>query len=211
MLEYVHEFCTKQIELSDSLQQNHALRKKDYEFTFDYDVYDLCTFLNNHSDKKVKRKILNKDLLSQLDKNLIKISKMSNANEENKSNSFYLVYFCSNFINSNENMFKSVVSFIQLIKQKFKSEIKLILVSSDLNIEQYDKLLAKFDLNIETANGSAHFALDFEAAKIKHVLFKQIGVTGIPWLTLINSSNGELMSENLRNIILHSKLNSIEI
>jgi hypothetical protein len=215
LLEYVHEFCMRQTEMANCLKQNH--HKKDDDFTFDYDVYDLCNFINGNTkhdcnnSKKVKQKILNQDLLSELIKNLVDISKTKNEKTD-KSSSFYLLYFCSNFITSNENMFKSVASFIYLIGEKFNCKLKLILVSSDTNKFEYEKLLAKFHLDFDSnKNQSTHFALDFEAAKIKQVLFKELGVTGIPWLTLINSRNGEVMSENLRNIILNSKLNSVQI
>ena len=73
-------------------------------------------------------------------------------------------------------MLKSVICFIDSIREKLNCKVNLVLVSSDHKFEDYRKLLAKFASNDffekKAEKRNSIFALDFKAANIKETLFK---------------------------------------
>ena len=81
-------------------------------------------------------------------------------------------------------------------------------MSSDYSHEDYQILIGKVTLKL--LNYSI-FALGFDCKSIKETLFEQLKILGIPWFSLINVSNGEILSTNLRHLILNSDLKGIEI
>ena len=81
-------------------------------------------------------------------------------------------------------------------------------MSSDHSNEDFQALIEKVSLKL--LNYSI-FALKYESKTIKEIIFKQMNIIGIPWFSLINASNGEILSENLRQLILNSHLKGIEI
>jgi hypothetical protein len=129
IIRYIHYFCNKQIETA-KLEENktQAEKKKSelikenetFHFNFDFDMYDICTNGNGKSSRKKnnKTKTLDVEFLKELNENLIdlKTRKFINLNcnqNENGMNTFYLLYFCSNFTASNANIFENVIKFLQ--------------------------------------------------------------------------------------------------
>lgn len=217
LLEYVHEFCNRQTEVANAYKRRSLVQELN-DLNFDFDVYDICKFVSeNQSDRssRVKRKTLDKELLEQLSNNLNEISNVCSEKVENISqNLFYLIYFCSNFTTSNENIFNNLKHFMTSIQDKFNCCVRIVIVSSDQTREDYIKLLEKIDSKLSNAKKSDEFsryALNFDAIHVKEMLFRQLKVAGIPWFSLINAKNGEILGDNLRHLILNSQLRGVKI
>ena len=210
LIEYVHEFCNNKTEISNNkslVRNTNTKTEKNNEF--DYCMYNMCTFLENKNQRRLRhRKILDLSLIDELKNNLIEISTNKKNNTSFLNNNFYLLYFCSNFTTSNENVFNRIGQFLNSTQEKLNCFIKIIIVSSDHSNEDYQALIEKVCLKL--LNYSI-FALIYESKTIKEIIFKQMNIIGIPWFSLINASNGEILSENLRQLILNSHLKGIEI
>lgn len=176
-------------------------------------------------NKKAIRKRIDPKLVKELNSNLIDIltnnkfisppkdKKMSSQSEQ----SFYLLYFCSNFTaTTNSTLFDNVLKFLSYMKEKIECSIRIILVSSDQSQEDYNSLLEKYkiyfvDKESEGEEERASFtrlALDFNCKAIKEKLFHELHISGIPWFSLTYAS-GEILCENLKIFILNSQLREI--
>ena len=236
IIEYIHEFCDKQVSLAEPNKKND-----DFNFIFDFDIDDFCMY-DKHAnaegkvklkkrlpkDKKSKKR-LDSDLLLQLRENRVKLSAKTSSNEIHLTCAhmkiYYLLYFCSDFTTSNTSLFENVIKFLIFMKEKFECSIKIILISSDSHEKDYQKLIAKFRLgdltssdemsrsdedydkqNLSLTYDFERYALHFNAKAVKEKLFQQMNVVGIPWFSLINGNTGEIMCENLKIFILNSQL-----
>ena len=214
LLEYVHEFCNKQIELANSYKRKSVLN----DLNFDFDIYEICKFVQNTNDSsiRVKRSVIDRELLDQISQNLTEITSLEidESKLENR-NLFYLIYFCSNFTTSNDNIFENITNFLNSIQDKLNCVVKILIVSSDHTKEDYVKLLKKIDSKIlnkkSKPNEFVRCALNYDASHVKEKLFRHLNVAGIPWFSLINAKNGEVLGDNLRDLILNSQLRGIQI
>jgi hypothetical protein len=120
------------------------------------------------------------------------------------------------------------------MREKIECDIKLVIVSSDSCDYDYQVLLDKLKSN-QNANDRkqeqdeeehkehpineketkkqkypiARLSLDFESKSIKEQLFKQLNVLSIPWFSLINAGNGDILCKDLKLFILHEELKQI--
>ena len=226
IIEYINEFCDKKVQIT----QKNPIKDLNSVFSVN-DIEDLkldfvCEMYEKEVFKKKSRvkakKKLDKDLLKELEDNLINLSQNSNLNITNSGSSadinmFYLLYFCSNYITSNSTAFNNVIQFLNSMQEKLKCTVKIIFISSDGSEEGYHKLISKMmNSNIANDESSAElqsiihrfdlYALSYKAKSVKEKLFQQMNVVGIPWFSLINSTNGEILCENLNIFILNNQL-----
>jgi hypothetical protein len=171
-----------------------------------------------------KRRRLNASLLSELIDNLIFIktsSKYSMKRDEQKR-VYYLIYFCSNFTTScnTRQVYDQVVEFLNYIKEKIECTIEIVIVSSDHFEDDYKKLIQRYSVEkaAEQKASSSSFsnqtdddcfiklALKFDSRSVKEKLFHKLHITGIPWFSLIDATNGDILCENIKIFILNSQL-----
>lgn len=103
------------------------------------------------------------------------------------------------------------------------------MISSDNSQEDYQKLIKKYEIKTDQLVRKVEFlmdksdddtktdidpdsdnfmrlALSFNSKQIKERLFQQLHIVGIPWFSLINAKNGDILCENLKIFILNSQL-----
>jgi len=224
IIEYINKFCDKQVQITqeNSIKDLNSVFSaneiEDLKLSFVCDMYEKEAF-KKKSKIKAKKK-LDKYLLKELEDNLIDLSQNSNLNITNSGSSvdmLYLLYFCSNYITSNSTAFNNVIQFLNSMQEKLKCTVKILFISSDGSEEGYHKLISKM-MNSSIANDESsaeiqspihrfdRYALSYKAKSVKEKLFQQMNVVGIPWLSLINSTNGEILCENLNIFILNNQL-----
>ena len=221
IIEYIQEFCAKQVKIAHKDDKNYLINDlmlnniKDFDFACDKPREYKKNF------KKTKIKKIDSDLLNQLEENLIKISIQPNLDNQNSAantgaKNVYLLYFCSNYTISNSIALENIIKFLSLAQVKSKFLTKIILISSDASEENYNELISKMNTFNLMRECNEHItskiqkfdrlALSFSANSVKENLFEQMNVIGIPWFSLIDATNGEILCENLNIFILNSQL-----
>lgn len=194
------------------------------QFNLNFDTFDISSFLNNddnttHNRQEKKRKTkklssLDADLMRTLNESLVNITTGHKQYNDEKSDDvvvYHLLYFCSLLTASNLSLFESVRKFLQFMRARTNCQIRIVLISSDNLEDDYNRLIGRFRLKKKQEQDEDddfdRLALDFKAkSKIKEKLFQQLHVMGIPWFSLINASNGQVLCENLKIFILNSQL-----
>ena len=186
-----------------------------FNLNFDFDNYEMYKKMKKKNG--VSKKYIESELLKQLNENLIDVLTFEKQNYdlkiETNNETYYLLYFCSNFTKLNASLLESVIQFLKYMREKTKCNIKIVLISSDKLIDDYNQLVKRHQTETSEDNNNnskfARLALDFNAKQIKEKLFFHLNVMGIPWISLINSNNGEILCENLKIFILNSQLREI--
>jgi hypothetical protein len=214
-----------------SSQRNKSPKSKTKEITQLANVVDSSSFKEMRKKYLTENllKELNENLvdISNREKKAVPDWALESIRSGEQISVYHLLYFCSNFTASKANMFNQVTKFLNYMHEKIECIINIVLVSSDYSEEDYSKLTEKFDDSHQTTASTnfserdnhadkvcfnsensyfRRYIVDFKCKHIKENLFKELNVIGIPWFSLINALNGEILCENLKIFILNSQL-----
>jgi hypothetical protein len=172
--------------------------------------------------KKSKMKLLSEATLKQLNENLMDLSTGSKIAVKQEacegSRPLHLLYFCSNST-VNEIYLQNVLNFLKYMQEKVRCSVRVVLVSLDEARGDYEQLVSKFAQKRRSSvrrvdelekSSAERFVVDFEAAGVvREKLEKAFSISDLPHFSLIDSQNGQILSENLKIFILNSQLRDI--